>query len=40
MNDSTEPLFDIYAWADNPIANLTGADGLPIGSFPTDAWMH
>lgn len=29
-----------YAWADNPVANLAGGDGLPVGSFRTDTLPH
>ncbi|MDA2927222.1 sialate O-acetylesterase [Acidobacteria bacterium AH-259-G07] len=27
-----------YAWADNPVCNLTSSDGLPAAPFRTDGW--
>ena len=27
-----------YAWADNPVCNLVGGTGLPVGTFRTDVW--
>jgi sialate O-acetylesterase len=27
-----------YAWADNPVANLYNAEGLPASPFRTDDW--
>lgn len=27
-----------YAWADNPVCNVYGADGLPLTPFRTDDW--
>ncbi len=35
-----KPVAVRYAWADNPAANLVGGDGLPVGTFRTDAWEH
>ncbi len=34
--DITNPITVRYAWADNPIANLTNSTGLPAGPFRTD----
>ncbi|HXT59072.1 MAG TPA: prolyl oligopeptidase family serine peptidase [Pirellulales bacterium] len=33
-----EPVAVRYAWADNPISNVYGADGLPLTPFRTDDW--
>jgi sialate O-acetylesterase len=33
-----EPIAVRYAWADNPICNVYGADGLPLTPFRTDDW--
>ncbi|HUY93052.1 MAG TPA: sialate O-acetylesterase [Pirellulales bacterium] len=33
-----EPVAVRYAWADNPICNVYGADGLPLTPFRTDDW--
>lgn len=33
-----QPVAVRYAWADNPICNVFGADGLPLTPFRTDDW--
>jgi sialate O-acetylesterase len=33
-----EPIAVRYAWADNPVCNVYGADGLPLTPFRTDDW--
>ena len=33
-----EPVAVRYAWAENPIANLTSREGLPVDPFRTDDW--
>lgn len=34
----TEPVAVRYAWADNPVCNLYGKNGLPVTPFRTDDW--
>ena len=34
----SEPVAVRYAWADNPVCNLYGRDGLPVTPFRTDDW--
>ena len=34
--DVKEPVAVRYAWADNPVCNLTNAEGLPVTPFRTD----
>jgi sialate O-acetylesterase len=36
--DVSAPVAVRYAWADNPAANLSNADGLPASPFRTDDW--
>jgi sialate O-acetylesterase len=33
-----EPVAVRYAWAENPVANLTSREGLPVDPFRTDDW--
>ncbi|MEZ6092370.1 MAG: hypothetical protein R3C05_31075 [Pirellulaceae bacterium] len=33
-----DPVAVRYAWADNPIANVTARNGLPLTPFRTDDW--
>lgn len=37
-SDVAEPVAVRYAWADNPVCNLYGRDGLPATPFRTDDW--
>ena len=35
-DEVAEPIAVRYAWADNPVCNLTSAEGLPVTPFRTD----
>jgi sialate O-acetylesterase len=37
-DEVSEPASVRYAWADNPVCNLYGIDGLPVTPFRTDDW--
>jgi sialate O-acetylesterase len=37
-DEVSEPAAVRYAWADNPVCNVYGKDGLPLNPFRTDTW--
>src|SRR5262249_2196469 len=37
-DEVSDPVAVRYAWADNPVCNLYGRNGLPVTPFRTDDW--